>query len=74
MTDTLTCVDTGIKGNGQDKEAYIENLKEEIGNVVIVLSLLTIALEKEGIDISIEESVTDKFNQTSEKHGMKTKM
>jgi NTP pyrophosphatase (non-canonical NTP hydrolase) len=63
-----------IKGNGYNTEKYIENLKEEIGDVVIVLSLLTIAVEKEGIDISIEESVTNKFNQTSEKHGMKTKM
>jgi NTP pyrophosphatase (non-canonical NTP hydrolase) len=63
-----------IKGNGYNTEKYIENLKEEIGDVVIVLSLLTIAVEKEGIDISIEKSVTDKFNQTSEKHGMKTKM
>jgi NTP pyrophosphatase (non-canonical NTP hydrolase) len=63
-----------IKGNGHNTEKYIENLKEEIGDVVIVLSLLTNAVEKEGIDISIEKSVTDKFNQTSEKHGMKTKM
>jgi NTP pyrophosphatase (non-canonical NTP hydrolase) len=64
----------GIKGNGHNKEKYIENLKEEIGDVIIVLSLLTIAVEKEGIDISIEESAINKFNLTSEKHGMKTKM
>jgi NTP pyrophosphatase (non-canonical NTP hydrolase) len=63
-----------IKGNGHKTEQYIENLKEEIGDVIIVLSLLTIAVEKEGINISIADSVTSKFNQTSEKHGMKTKM
>ena len=43
-------------------------------DVVITLSLLQIALEREGILIDIDEAVIDKFNKTSDKHGMKTKL
>lgn len=55
----------GMVGGKED----IQGLKEEIADVLICLDL--VAME---FDISLEEVVRDKFNKTSEKYGLKTKL
>ena len=53
----------GIQGNKAD----LEDVKEELGDCVIVLDLLAGNL---GIDL--EKAVKDKFNKTSRKYNLKT--
>ena len=46
----------------------MENVKDELGDVLISLNLLAMDL---GIDL--EEAAIQKFNKTSEKYGLETK-
>lgn len=63
-----------IKGNGGDLSRYITNAKEEIGDVLICLDLLSSELEKTlSTPFNLEQYTKDKFNTTSEKLGLSTK-
>lgn len=55
----------GIVGGSDD----ITNLKEEIGDVVICIERIA-----QLYDIDIEQCVRSKFNQTSEKYGLSTRI
>lgn len=64
-----------ITGNGQKREQYIANLREEIGDLLIVLDLLALEVGREtGETFDLEQCARDKFNATSAKHGMSTKI
>lgn len=63
-----------ITGNGHAIEKYLENFKEEIGDVLITLDLLVMDVEAAtGIKVDFYEAARLKFNATSEKNGMSTK-
>lgn len=49
--------------------ASIDELKEELADVLICVDLIGMAL---GFDLN--KTVADKFNKTSEKYGLKTRM
>ena len=55
----------GIRGS----RATLEQLAEELADVVICVDLISMHL---GIDL--EKAVHDKFNSTSEKYGLKTRL
>ncbi len=63
-----------IMGNVESTEDIVTNMKEEVGDVVICLDLLCIELQKLGIDIDIGEATKAKFNKTSIKNGLVTRM
>jgi NTP pyrophosphatase (non-canonical NTP hydrolase) len=46
-----------------------ENLKDEIGDVIICVCLIAMQL-----NIDLEEAVISKFNKTSDKHGLTVKI
>lgn len=56
-----------IAGNTKSFEELRQNLREEIGDVMICLDLLA-----NKFDINIEEVTREKFNKTSEKNGLTT--
>ena len=58
-----------IAGNVKSENELLLNLEEEIGDVLITLDLLA-----NMFDISIEEVAREKFNKTSNKIGLKTKL
>jgi NTP pyrophosphatase (non-canonical NTP hydrolase) len=58
----------GISG-GVPEEVAIAALRKELADVVIC-AFRVAAVE----NINIEEAVIDKFNETSEKHGFKTRL
>lgn len=63
-----------IKGNGGDISRYIDNAKEEIGDVLICLDLLSSNLESTlNAPFNIIQCTKDKFNKTSDKVGLSTK-
>lgn len=64
----------GILGNKETPETVLRNLEEEVGDVLICLDLLLNSLEAEGINIDLQTAVRMKFNKTSEKHGLKTRL
>lgn len=55
----------GMVGGSDD----LTNLKEEIGDVIICIERIA-----QLYDIDLEECVRSKFNQTSEKYGLKTRI
>lgn len=55
----------GIRGSCSSKE----ELAEELADVVICVSLIAIAQ-----DINLSDSIVKKFNKTSEKYGLKTRL
>ncbi len=55
----------GIRGS----RTTVEELAEELADVIICADLIAM---QEGIDL--EKSIRDKFNATSEKYGLKTRM
>lgn len=55
----------GIRGS----RATVEELAEELADVIICADLIAM---QEGIDL--KEAVREKFNSTSEKYGLKTRM
>lgn len=55
-----------IRGNTEDIEAIKQNIREEIGDILITLDRLAEAL---GVD-DVEECTRDKFNKTSKKVGI----
>jgi NTP pyrophosphatase (non-canonical NTP hydrolase) len=59
----LQRADKKVVGNTASRAAIFDNLKEEIGDVVICASLLAIEY-----DIDLGSCVIDKFNATSRKH------
>lgn len=50
-------------------EATVDDLREELADVIICVDLIAMKL---GIDL--DKAVMDKFNKTSEKYGLETRM
>lgn len=64
-----------IRGNGGDISRYIENAKEEIGDVMICLDLLSSELESVfGVPFNIADCTAHKFNKTSDKNNLSVKI
>ena len=63
--------DKGIMGNaiGVTRQSLLQNVSDEIGDTIISLSLIANEL---GLDTG--RCVEHKFNKTSKKHGLKTRM
>lgn len=55
----------GIKGS----TASIQDIADEVGDLIIALDLLA-----DDLGISISKSVAGKFNKTSEKYGLSTRL
>ena len=63
----------GIGGNGHDQSKYIDNIKEEMGDVLICLDLLALKLESDlNIPFDLEQVTRDKFDATSRKVNLTT--
>lgn len=61
----LKRIECGMVGvNPEDKEYWQNNLKEEFGDVQIVLDLWA-----ESLGVDLGEVTKDKFNKISDKHG-----
>ena len=58
-----------IKGTTEDQKALLLEVLDEMADVVICVDLIAMHL-----DLSLDFGVKAKFNATSEKHGLKTRL
>lgn len=65
----LVRIQRGIKGTTEGLPDLMSDICDEIGDVLISLDLIAMEL---GIDLSL--ATRSKFNQTSEKHGLSTRL
>ncbi len=64
-----------IKGNTGDRQQYIDHALEEMADAIITVDLLRMEMEKRlGIKIDLGSEVRKKFNKTSDKNGLNTKL
>lgn len=65
----LVRLDRNIRGTTEQRDALIEHLASELADVIITVDLIATAI---GVDLT--KAVIEKFNQTSLKHGLDTRM
>lgn len=65
----LTRLERGIKGTTEDKKRLLFEAMEEIADVVICVDLVAMHL-----GVSLQQAVRGKFNATSLKHSLKTRL
>ena len=65
----LVRLQRGIKGTTEDQKALLLEVLDEMADVVICVDLIAMHL-----DLSLNFGVRAKFNATSEKHGLKTRL
>lgn len=61
--------DVGASGNKETRDELIDNLKDEIGDVLITLDRVAASY-----DLDLEQCATNKFNKTSIKNGLGTRL
>lgn len=65
----LTRLERGIKGTTEDKKRLLFEAMEELADVVICVDLVAMHL-----GVSLQQAVRGKFNATSLKHSLKTRL
>jgi NTP pyrophosphatase (non-canonical NTP hydrolase) len=63
-----------ILGNVVSDDEVIKNMIDEMGDVLICLDLLAMEIERAGVSVDLTQALTDKFNATSIKHNMQTRL
>lgn len=65
----LVRLDRGIHGTSEAREALLADIRDEMGDIVVSLDLVAMEL---GIDLA--EATATKFNKTSVKQGLQTRI
>lgn len=65
----LVRLQRGIKGTTEERETLLFDLMEELADVVICVDLIAMQL-----DLDLSQAIRGKFNTTSHKHGLKTRL
>lgn len=65
----ITRLDRSIKGTTEDRATLLKEVAAELADVVICVDLVAMQL-----DVSLQQAVRGKFNATSLKHSLKTRL
>ena len=65
----ITRLDRGIKGTTEERAVLLKEVMAELADVVICVDLVAMQL-----DVSLQQAVRGKFNATSLKHSLRTRL